>query len=132
MSKPIQIAISSAPGGGQEWGCAPFVRDRLVVLLDDGRVYEQYSGYGELTTEWTEIRGPWSMDVPFGQCKNPDCPIGCPDSHAVTPSYLQMLKAEESRDTVMIYCVKCRATGVLDWAGLFCCDTEECDYSVPF
>lgn len=25
------------------------------------------------------VDGP--QEVPFAECKNPDCPIGCPDSH---------------------------------------------------
>jgi hypothetical protein len=35
-----------------------------------------------------------SAAVAFEDCKNPDCPIGCPDAHAITDSYLAMIEAD--------------------------------------
>ena len=43
-------------------------------------------------------------EVPFSQCTNPSCPIGCPDSHALPPSDY------ESRHTALIL----EANAVLD------------------
>ncbi len=45
-------------------------------------------------------------EVPFSQCTNPECPIGCPDSHALPPSDY------ESRHTALIL----EANAVLDEA----------------
>src|SRR5262249_10492608 len=30
-----------------------------------------------------------------GKCGNPDCPVGCPDDHALTPAYVAMVEAQE-------------------------------------
>lgn len=40
----------------------------------------------------------WNVDgrpTPLSECKNPECPVGCPDDHAATPEYLRMIEAED-------------------------------------
>lgn len=34
---------------------------------------------------------PAPQETPFSECQNPECPVGCPDSHAETPKYLAMV-----------------------------------------
>ncbi len=58
MSKPIQIAVAAVAAGGPEWGMSPSVEIITTVLCDDGRIYQQETGWG-VSSQWEEVKGPW-------------------------------------------------------------------------
>lgn len=69
MAQIKQIAVSVCAEG-----------ESIVALTDDGRMFRMCND-----GPWRELPLPWKQqaEVPFSECKNPDCPIGCPDSHCL-------------------------------------------------
>lgn len=80
MPKVIQITGLTQEGleGVHPPGCG------IAILTDTGEIYERWYGGGG-KAQWFRTPLPWEevKEVPFAECQNPDCPIGCPDSHAL-------------------------------------------------
>ncbi len=56
MAKPIQLAVTS-------YRQDDLVLEQLVVLLDDGRIFERRSeDPNESYIDWREVRGPWTSE----------------------------------------------------------------------
>lgn len=49
-------------------------------------------------------------ETPFSECVNPECPVGCPESHATPPSYWAMVDADSEPDEPVVQEVKPKRT----------------------
>jgi hypothetical protein len=60
-----------------------------------GRISKRGGVYGpSFATHWASITDHPVPSTLFAECKNPDCPVGCPDDHTLTPEYLAMIEAD--------------------------------------
>ena len=73
----------------------------MTVKLDFPRVEEPFvDEMRKLAIErWIERTKP--QETPLSECVNPECPVGCPDSHAATPEYIAMVEPPEEDDPLV-------------------------------
>lgn len=81
MPKVIQMASATLA----EWPGSHGPVDIFRILTDTGEVWESCTGRNYGDGSWQRVKLPWEVqpEVPFAECQNPDCPIGCPDSHCL-------------------------------------------------
>ena len=74
MPKVVQMCVSVQDPSAESFR----------ILTDEGQIWEQVNDDLLGVGPWKRVELPWEKpaEVPFSECKNPDCPIGCPDSHA--------------------------------------------------
>ena len=68
------------------------VRNKLQVVCSSHDACFSICDDRDILDLLKAVDGP--QDVPFSECKNPNCPVGCPDSHAATPAYKAWVDAE--------------------------------------
>lgn len=80
LPKVIQMTADSLEAYDGSHGPVDIFR----ILTDTGEVWESCTGRNYGDGSWQRLNLPWDTpEVPFSECKNPDCPIGCPDSHCL-------------------------------------------------